>query len=598
MISFPPATPWRFHFPALLLPAVVLAGIVALVLVGCSKPLSSSPPNNDEERVAPFRDVADEAGVHFRHVNGMSGKFYMPEIVGAGVALFDYNNDGKLDIFLVQGGPLGPDEKPDPARRPRHRLFRNDTETLPNGERVLKFTDVTDEAGLNFADYGMGVAAADFDGDGFIDLYITCFGRNRLLHNNGNGTFTDVTEKAGVGCAGWSTSAAWIDFDHDGRPDLFVCQYLEWTYNNHQVCRTLSGGKDYCGPISFPPARSRLFHNLGNGRFEDVSLASGIQAKAGAALGVVVADLNEDGWPDIFVANDGMPNFLWINQRDGTFKEEATPSGCALNRDGRTEANMGVALADFTNSGRDDLFITHLTGEKSTYYRNLGKGLFVDETARCGLDAPTRPFTGFGTAALDYDNDGLLDIFSTNGEVRLIDKQVRAGVELPLRQRCQLFHNLGGKQLRFEEIRQGQSLRVEEVGRGVAFGDLNNDGAVDIVVTNNNGPARLLLNQAAQGRHWLGLRLVDGPPGRRRDVLGAVATVERPGQSPLRRRCATDGSYCSSSDPRVLFGLGESTEASRVRVQWPDGLVEQFQELPIDRYHELVRGSGRKSGNP
>jgi hypothetical protein len=575
---------------------VLLAGALTS-LVGCNSDRGPSGAA-DENNLPPFRDVAEEVGLHFRHVNGMTGQFYMPEMVGSGVAVFDYNNDGKLDIFVVQGGPIGPGQKPDPVRGPRHRLFRNDMEVLPGGERVLKFTDVTEEAGLNFADYGMGVAAADFDGDGWIDLYITCYGRNRLLHNNGNGTFTDVTDQAGVGCGGWSTSAAWVDFDRDGRPDLFVCQYLEWSFTNHQVCRTPAGAKNYCGPISFPRARSRLFRNLGNGRFHDVSLASGIQSKAGAALGVVAADLTEDGWPDLLVANDGMANFLWINQRNGTFKDEALERGCALNCKGEAEANMGVIVADFTNGGRDDLFITHLHGEKSTFYRNLGKGLFADETARYGLDAPTRPFTGFGTGALDYDNDGFLDIFSVNGEVRILDEQVRAGVELPMRQRCQLFHNQGGNRLHFEEIRLGEALQVEEVGRGAAFGDLNNDGAIDIVVTNNNGPIRLLLNQVGQKHHWLGLRLVDGPPGRHRDVLGAIATIERPGQPTLRRRCATDGSYCSSSDPRVLFGLGDATAVSRVRVAWPDGLVEDWPGLAIDRYHEVVRGTGRKAGPP
>ncbi|HEV3081898.1 MAG TPA: CRTAC1 family protein [Gemmataceae bacterium] len=563
-----------------------------LVLPGCGRTPAPGPAGT--EATPPFRDAAEETGLVFHHVNGMSGQYYMPEMVGGGVALFDYNNDGKLDVFLVQGGPFGPQERPNAATGPRHRLYRNDVEILPDGRRMLRFTDVTAAAGLDFADYAMGVAAADFDNDGWVDLYITCFGRNRLLRNNGNGTFTDVTDAAGVGCGGWSTSAAWVDFDRDGLLDLFVCQYLEWDFHKHQVCHSIAGRKDYCGPRTFPPARSRLFRNLGNGRFQDVSLSSGIQGKAGAALGVVCADLDGDGWPDLFVANDGMANHLWINQRNGTFREEALLRGCALNGSGEPEANMGVIAADFSLGGRDDLFITHLKNERATLYRNLGKGNFADETARCDLDAPTRPFTGFGTGALDYDNDGLLDIFCANGEVRLNEEQARAGVALPLRQRCQLFHNLGGGPLRFREICQGQALTVEDVGRGAAFGDLDNDGDIDIVVANNNGPVRLLLNQVGQDKHWLGLRLVDGPAGRRHDVLGGVATLERPGQAALRRRCATDGSYCSASDPRLLFGLGDSTEISLLRVQWPDGTMEEWTGLAADCYHELARGTGTR----
>jgi len=570
---------------------LVCAGwcLSCLLLPGCGH----APDSPGADSLPAFRDAAEETGLIFHHVNGMSGQYYLPEMVGAGVALFDYNNDGKLDVLLLQGGPLGPEHKPDPSRWPRHRLFRNDLEVQPDGRRVLRFTDVTEAAGLNFADYAMGVAAGDFDNDGWVDLYITCLGRNRLLHNNGNGTFTDVTETAGVGCGGWSTSAAWVDFDRDGLLDLFVCQYLDWDFNKHQLCHSIAGRKDYCGPKTFQPARSRLFRNLGNGRFQDVSLSSGIQSKAGAALGVVCADLDGDGWPDLFVANDGMANHLWMNQRDGTFREQALLRGCALNANGEAEANMGVIAADFSRDGRDDLFITHLKTEHATYYRNLGKGNFADETARCDLDTPTRPFTGFGAGALDYDNDGFLDIFCTNGEVRLIEEQARAGVVLPLRQRCQLFHNLGGRRLRFQEMRRGDALNIEDVGRGAAFGDLDNDGDIDIVVTNNNGPARLLLNQVGQNKHWLGLRLVDGPPGRRHDALGAIATLERAGQPLLRRRCATDGSYCSSSDPRVLFGLGDATDTGVLRVQWPDGKTEEWRGLAVDRYHELARGSGK-----
>jgi hypothetical protein len=439
----------------------------------------------------------------------------------------------------------------------------------------------------------MGVIAGDYDNDGWIDLYLTCYDKNRLLHNNGNGTFTDVTAAAGLGGDyGWSTSAAWVDFDRDGYLDLFVSHYLEWNADIQKTCHSVGGYQDYCSPKGFPPARSTLYRNLGNGKFEDVSLSSRIATQAGAALGVVTADLDEDGWPDLFVANDGMANHLWINQRNGTFAEEGLRRGVAFNSDGAAQANMGVIAADFFNRGSPDLFITHLTAEGSTFYRNLGHGHFEDTTSMVGLDASTRPFTGFGTGALDYDNDGWLDIFAANGAVQSIDAQVRAGLKLPLRQRCMLFRNLGTSPALFQEVQGSDFLQLEDVGRGVAFGDLDNDGDLDIVVTNNNGPARLLLNEVGQNRHWLGLRLVDGPPGRRHDVLGATARVDRAGGPSLWRRCATDGSYLSSSDPRLLFGLGNSPEISRVRVLWPDGHLEEWRGLATDRYYELVRGSG------
>ncbi len=520
----------------------------------------------------------------------------MVEMVGSGSALFDVDNDGDLDVFLVQGGPLGPGAKPDPVRGPRHRLFRNDLAAGPSGPPLPRFIDITDQAGLNFADYGMGAIAGDYDGDGWIDLFVTCFGRNRLLHNAGDGTgrLDDVTGSAGVGGnGGWSTSAAWVDFDRDGKLDLIVCRYLEWSFAVHKRCSG-DGRDDYCGPQSFVPSRSQLYRNRGDGTFEDVSLKSHLAGRAGAALGVVCADVDGDGWPDAFVANDGMANHLWINQKDGTFAEEALSRGCAVNCDGATEANMGLIAADFRNHGWNDLFITHLKNERSTFYRNLGDGQFVDETASLGLDAVSRPFTGFGTGAIDYDNDGWLDIFAANGEVKTIDEQVKAGIALPCRQRCLLLRSLGGSSLRFEPQTQGEFLEVEEVGRGAAFGDLDNDGDLDIVVTNCNGPVRLLINQVGQSRHWMGLRLVDGPPGRRRDVLGAEVRLERPDGPPLSRRCATDGSYLSSSDPRVLFGLGNGTTVSRVTVRWPDGLVEEWTGLSLDRYQELCRGAGTK----
>ena len=520
----------------------------------------------------------------------MSGQRYLVELTAPGVALLDYDNDGDLDVFVVQGGPLEKGRQPDPLRDPKAQLFRND---LKNG--LLHFTDVTAQAGLSLAAYSQGVASADYDGDGFVDLYVTTFGRNHLFHNNGNGTFTDVTEQAGVADSpAWHTSAAFIDYDRDGRPDLFVCRYLLWTFENHHTCTSQGGLVDYCGPQSYSPDRSRLYHNLGGGRFEDVSVASGISGMAGAALGVSSADLDGDGWPDLFVANDGAANYVWMNQRNGTFREEGMMRGAAFNADGAAEANMGVVAADFSNRGLLDLFVTHLRNEHSTLWRNLGGGAFEDDTQSAGLDAPTRPFTGFGAVPVDYDNDGWLDLFAANGEVRVIDQQARAGLPLPLRQRAILLRNQGGDRPRFQDIVDGDFLKVEDVGRGVASGDLNNDGAVDLVVANSNGPLRLLLNQPSGRAGWLGVRLTEGPVNHRHDALGATATLHRRGRPSQFRRCGTDGSYLSASDSRIVFGLGDSTAYDWIDVQWPDGSKERFTGMATRRYSELVKGLGQR----
>jgi enediyne biosynthesis protein E4 len=569
--------------PPLLRYACVLACVANF---GCEKTSAPQPPGI--VAVSPFRDVAEEAGLIFRHENGMIGKRYILEIIGSGSALLDYDRDGDLDLFLVQGRSLDRDPNAPDAEQPVHRLFRNDSFPADGGPPLLQFTDVTEEAGLSFSDYGMGAIAGDYDRDGNMDLYLTCYGHDRLLRNNGQKRFVDVTESAGLKAASaWSTSASWADFDRDGHLDLFVCQYLDWTFETHVSCPVPWGGVGYCGPQTFPPSRSRLYRNQGDGTFRDVSQSSRIAEERGAALGVVGADIDDDGWIDFFVANDAMPNHLWINRHDGTFAEEARSRGCALSAEGMPEGNMGIIAADFFNQGRTDLFITHLKGEPAVFFRNQGDGQFTDVTADLGLDAPTRTSTGFGTGAIDYDNDGALDIFAANGGVQVEFAQEKKGIPLPLRQRSLLFHNRGRLEPVFEMIVGFPFLELAEVGRGVAFGDLDNDGDTDMIVNNNHGPVRLLRNEVGQQKHWLGLSLVAGPPGAEFHAIGAVARLERPGWPMSTRRCATDGSYLASSDPRLLFGLGDSPDTGKVRVRWPDGSEHVWENLPCDRYHLL-----------
>jgi enediyne biosynthesis protein E4 len=532
-----------------------------------------------------FVDRAAAWGLDFRYTNGATGELFFPEIMGGGAALFDFDNDGDLDAFVVQAHPLGKGGAPSTGGR----LFRNDLGTPGEKKPEPRFVDVTEASGLRAPGYGMGVAAGDFDNDGRVDLYLTNFGSNQLWRNKGDGRFEDVTAKAGADDPRWSVSASFADLDRDGWLDLYVANYVDFSVDNNIRCYAASSRRDYCGPSSFQPVPDRLLRNRGNGTFEDVSVRSGIAKKAGPALGVVAADLDGDGWQDLYVANDGAPNFLWLNQRDFTFREDALFSGAALNAAGQPEASMGVTAGDMDADGDEDLFLTHLTGEKNTLYVNQGGSLFEDRTAAAGLAAPSLPFTAFGTLWIDYDNDGWLDLLTANGAVRLLDDKARRGDPYPFAQRAQLFRNLGNG--RFAEVpgdEAGAPFRDEAVGRGAAFGDVDNDGDTDALVVNSNGPVRLLVNQVGNRRPWLGLRLVGRPGGR--DLLGARVTVFRKGASALVRRASTDGSYASANDPRVLVGLGDTPEVEKVRVDWPDGRSETFPPPPPGRYTTLVQG--------
>jgi hypothetical protein len=573
----------------------LLAIIFASVLGACSRDSGTSQAR-PEPLSEPFVDVTVSTGISFQHFNGRNGEFYYPEIIGSGVALLDYNNDGKLDILVLQGAPLAPGARaPDASREPcTARLFRNDLVVNADGSRVLKFTDVTEGSGLCSHGYGMGVAIGDFNNDGCVDVFITHFGApNQLFRNNCDGTFTDVTAKAGVGGNGkWGASATFFDYDRDGLLDLYVANYVDYRIENNQKCYASTSARDYCAPSAYKSVPGILYHNRGDGTFEDVSVKSGITGAYGAGLGVMAVDLNGDGWPDIYVANDGNPNQLWINKKDGTFKNEADIRGCAVNANGVAEAGMGLDIADFDGNGTEDIFLTHLTREKSTLFFNRGEGYFEDRSVEVGVAAPSIPFTGFGTVFFDYDNDGWLDIVAANGAVHLIEELKTPEDPYPLQQKNQLFHNLGNG--RFEDVTAsaGKAFQVLAVGRGLAAGDLDNDGATDLVISNNNGPLRVILNKVGAAKPWLGLRLVTG----KRDAYGARVEIKRPGVPTLWRRVRADGSYLSANDPRILVGLGDVTTIESLTVHWPDGVQESFSIPPLRQYTTLAEGSGLKEG--
>ena len=571
------------------------------VAVGCDltaepPPRAGTAPASADAAVDIFVDVSASVGLDFVHVNGMSGEFYFNEMVGAGAALFDYDNDGDLDVYLVQGHMLGPDIAPgDASFEPglqgplTDRLYRNDLEVSADGAPAVHFTDVTDESGIDARGYGMGVAAADYDNDGWVDLYVTNFGSNQLWRNNGDGTFSDVTEATGTDDPRWSVSSAFVDYDRDGWLDLYVGNYVNYSLANNVEC--FHNIRTYCGPHGFVPVPDRLFRNRGDGTFEDATAVSQIGREYGPALGVATADFNADGWIDIYVANDLAENRSWMNQGDGTFVNTAQFNRSAYNDAGDPEAGMGVAAGDFDGDGDEDLFISHLVTQTNTLYVNDGSGLFDDRSVRSGLGPPSLAFTGFGTEWIDYDNDGWLDLLVVNGAVDLIPRLVQAKDPFPLHQRNQLFRNLGNA--RFEEVsaRAGTAFERSEVSRGAAFGDVDNDGDMDVLVTNNNGPARLLLNSVGTANHWIGVRMVGATA--RRDMLGTRVGIFRDDGPPLWRRVRSDGSYASANDPRVLVGLGPSVHVTAVRAIWPSDRTEEWTDVPVDRWTTLHEGTGR-----
>ncbi len=573
--------------------ARAFAGAALLALAGCDR---AAPPPPAAPSFEWFREAA-ATGLDFVHFNGMTGELHFAEMMGPGVALLDVDGDGDLDVYCRQGLLLGlgqsmadalfPSLYPEPLT---DRLYRNDLEVLPDGQRRLRFTDVTTSAGLHAVGYAMGVTTGDADGDGDLDLYLTNFGPNQLLLSDGDGTFTDATTRSGTNDQRWSVPALFFDYDRDGDLDLYVGNYVDLSPGTRKACTTETGAPDYCGPAAFSGEPDRLLRNRGDGTFDDVTVEAGLVGSRGPALGAIAGDFDDDGWSDLYVGNDGAPNFLWRSRGDGRFEDTALLGGSAVNAEGLAEATMGIAAADYDHDGDEDLLLTHLTREHNTLYRNDGRGMFDDVSNASGLGLPSLEFTTFGVGFFDFDHDGMIDVLTANGAVKQMEAQVRAGDRFPLKQRNQLFRGLPGG--RFEEVTAaaGPAFAPAFAGRGVAVGGLDEDGDVDAVIASNNGPARLLLNQVGQDRPWVGLRLVGGPGDR--DQLGAKVELLRPGRPPLLRFVRTTASYASANDPRLLFALGDETRIDGVRVRWPDNRRETFGPLPAGRYHTLRQGEG------
>ncbi len=514
----------------------------------------------------------------FQHHNGMQGDLWMMEIMGSGVGLLDFDNDGWLDIWLVQGGPILDRS----GTLPRDRLLRN-----VSGNGPLRFEDITDRAGVTATGYGLGIATGDIDNDGDLDVLLTNFGENQLFENLGGGRFQDITAASGLAGNELSVSASFADINDDDRVDLYITNYVAFSLETHRPCRKEDGALDYCGPDAYPPIADKLYLNLGGGRFQDATRQAGMSQARGAGLGVVAHDFNGDGDTDWFVANDQSENLLWLNQGDARFTDDGLFAGVAVNGDGIAEASMGVAAADYDHDGDVDLFMTHLTGESNTLYANDGTGLFTDVSATAGVALSSLSSTGFGTAWFDVDNDGDLDLFSANGAVLVIEEQRAADVPLPLRQRNQLWLNNGKGH--YALTNGGSAFEIDEVSRGAAFGDLDNDGDIDIVISNNNGEAQIYRNEN-QGTHWLGVQ-IDGGTDSPAAFGATVWLSEEPG---YRQRVGTDGSYASANDSRLLFGLGGRPGPQSVVVKWTDGMVEQFDRLAPDQYHRLTKGKGTR----
>jgi enediyne biosynthesis protein E4 len=520
-----------------------------------------------------FEDVAGKAGLHFELHNGAVGEFHQPELMLGGVAVLDYNNDGCMDIFFTNGAEMPSLKKTGPQYF--NRLYRNNCDGT--------FTDVTEKAGLAGDGYSMGVAVADYDNDGYPDIFVAGVNRNILYRNRGDGTFEDVTEKAHLGGVDprygklWSVAAAWVDVDNDGWLDLVVSNYVQWDPKVEPKCGTAQKPL-YCHPGAYHDTHNQLFRNNHDGTFTDITESSGLGAQFGKGMGVAIGDYDGDGLMDIFVANDSVPNFLFHNLGHGKFEEVAMLAGVALDDNGRPVASMGADFRDFDNDGRPDLIFTAMINDTFPLFRNTGKTpVFEDVTAQSGLAVATRALTGWGIALYDFDNDGFKDVFTANAHFPALEESLGAPPDLP----NSLFRNQGDG--RFEDVSKTAGADFQATGqyRGVAFADFDNDGRIDAVVSNVNGPARLFRNITANTGHWLALKLTGTRSNR--DGIGAKVEVTLPSGRKLYNHCTTSVGYASSSEPLVRFGLGKETMAKRVEIRWPSGKTQELHDVKADQ---------------
>jgi enediyne biosynthesis protein E4 len=531
-----------------------------------------------------FTDVTAQAGIHFKHNSGAFGKKYLPETIGAGAAFIDYDNDGWQDILLVNSTDW-----------PEHKQSHT-TAALYHNNHDGTFTDVTRAAGLAVEMYGIGAAVGDFDNDGNDDIYITCVGPNHLFRNLGNGKFQDVTQRAGVGDPGFSTSAAWFDYDNDGRLDLFVANYVQWSPETDQYCSLDGKNKSYCTPQAYKGQSATLYHNRGDGTFENVTQRAGLNDPTSKSLGVAVLDYNNDGKPDLFVANDTEPNKLYKNNGNGTFTDEAVAAGVAFSEAGTARAGMGVDAGDYDGSGREGVVIGNFTNESMALYHNDGTGLFTDDAPNSGIGKASAQSLTFATFFFDYDLDGLLDVFAVNGHVSDDISVVQPGVRYA--QPPHLFRNKGHK--RFEEVtsRLGRAIQRAIVGRGAAYGDIDNDGDLDLLVTTNNGPARLLRNDNANQNDLLRVRLVGTRSNR--DGIGAKVTLKSSKGAREMLAVKSGSSYCSQSELPLTFGLGKPEDGVTLSLEivWPGGERDTVPDIKPDQFVTVQEGKGVISTAP
>ena len=541
-------------------------------------------PNHSVAQQIHFRDITTPAGIHFTHNDGAFGKKWLPETMGPGCAFIDYDNDGYPDILLVNGTDFA-----------GHGHAGATTPKLYHNNRNGTFSDVTRQAGLAVPMFGLGVSVGDYDNDGFDDLFITALGQSHLFHNNGNGTFTDVTKAAGMsGPSEFSTSAAWVDYDRDGKLDLIVANYVRWTEESDLYCTIDGVHKSYCTPESYKGTSVRLWHNLGGGKFEDATQKAGLGDPTSKSLGVTILDYNDDGWPDILIANDTQPNKLYLNKKDGTFEERGIPAGIAFSEDGIARAGMGVDAADYDRSGHPSVIISNFANQMVSLYHNEGNGLFVDEAPQSEVGRATLVTLGFGCFFFDYDNDGWPDIFVADGHIE--DQIERVQKRVSYAEPSHLFRNLGGGKFQEVTAQMGPAFAAPRVARGAVYADIDNDGYLDVLVTTNSGSAYLFHNEGGLN-HSLRLKLVGTKSNR--DGIGAVVRMTSNNLNDRQWKMLRSGSsYLSQSELVLTFGLGAQTKADNIEIQWPSGQIDKLSNINAGQTVTVQEGKGVIASRP